>query len=159
MTWRWNLHQATSLAKSQKTLEADGSKLWVTKLSIIPHTLGILTAKITYCITLLDYINVSQINRHDVDFPQTFHTLADLPVEENAYWIPSETISIDTMHSMTQRIQLFQLALFPTTASLIAYICCIRMLYLNATLFLKCNCFRYDNTCQVNFMCFSWQFA
>ena len=46
MIWRWNLHQSTSLVESHKTLEAHGCKPWVTNLSIIHHTLGILTANI-----------------------------------------------------------------------------------------------------------------
>ena len=36
-------HQSTSLAESQKAVEAHGSKFWVTNLSIVPHTLGTLT--------------------------------------------------------------------------------------------------------------------
>ena len=33
-----------------------------TNLSIVPHTLGILTANITCCIILLEYVNKSQVN-------------------------------------------------------------------------------------------------
>ena len=51
--------QLTSLAKSQKALEAHGRKPWLTNLSMIPHTLGMLTANITYCIILLEYVNES----------------------------------------------------------------------------------------------------
>ena len=40
MMWRWNLHKSTSLAESQKVLEAHGCKSWVGNLSIVPHTLG-----------------------------------------------------------------------------------------------------------------------
>ena len=43
----WKFLQSTSLAKSQKALEARSCKPWVTNLSIVPHTLGILTANIT----------------------------------------------------------------------------------------------------------------
>ena len=56
MIRRWILHQSTSLAKSQKAVEAHGCKPWVANLSIVPHTLGILTANITYCIMLLEYV-------------------------------------------------------------------------------------------------------
>ena len=37
-----NLHQSTSLAGLQKTLEVHGCKLWVTILSIVPHYLQLL---------------------------------------------------------------------------------------------------------------------
>ena len=47
---------------SQKALEAHGCKPWVANLWIVPHTLGILTAYITYCIILLEYANVSHVN-------------------------------------------------------------------------------------------------
>ena len=49
-----NLLPWTLLAESQKALEAHGCKSWVTNLSIVPHTLGTLTANITYCIQLLE---------------------------------------------------------------------------------------------------------
>ena len=62
MMWRWHLHKSTSLAESQKALEAHGCKPWVTNLLIISHTLGILTANITYCVILLEYVNKSQVN-------------------------------------------------------------------------------------------------
>ena len=55
--------QSTSLAESQKALEAPGCKPWVTNLSIVPHTEGILTANttcITYCIILIEYVNEAQ---------------------------------------------------------------------------------------------------
>ena len=67
--WRRNLHQLTSLAKSQKALEAHGCKRWVTNLSIIPHTLGILTAKITCCIILLEYRRISNIGGLLIEAP------------------------------------------------------------------------------------------
>ena len=38
MLWRLSLHQSTSLAESQKAVEAHGCKPWVTNSSIIPHT-------------------------------------------------------------------------------------------------------------------------
>ena len=57
-----NLHPPTSLADSQKALKAHGCKLWVTNLLIVPHILVTLTANITYCITLLEYVNESQVN-------------------------------------------------------------------------------------------------
>ena len=52
VTQKWNLHQLTSLTESQKALEAHGCKPWVTNISIVPHTLDILTSntRITYCI-------------------------------------------------------------------------------------------------------------
>ena len=62
MIWRRNLHQSTSLAESQKALEVHGCKLWVTNLLIVPHTLGILTANVTCCIVLLEYVNEFQVN-------------------------------------------------------------------------------------------------
>ena len=37
------------------------------KLLIVPHTLGILTANITYCIMLLEHVNESQVNAHIVN--------------------------------------------------------------------------------------------
>ena len=53
MIWRGNL---TSIDFS---CQAHGCKLWVTNLLIVPRTLGILTANITYCIALGQYIRVS----------------------------------------------------------------------------------------------------
>ena len=41
-----HVHQSTSLNEWQKALEAHDHKFWVTNLSLIPHTLGILTANI-----------------------------------------------------------------------------------------------------------------
>ena len=61
MIWRPNLHQSILLAEAQKPLEAHGGKFLVTTLSIVPHTLGILPANITYCIVLLEYGNESQV--------------------------------------------------------------------------------------------------
>ena len=61
MIWRWNCHQWTYLAKSQKALEAHGCKPWVTKLLIVSHTFGILTANITYCVIFLEYVSESQV--------------------------------------------------------------------------------------------------
>ena len=52
----------TSLAKVKVGPEAHGCKPWVTNLSMVPHTLGILTASITYCIILLEYVSKSQVN-------------------------------------------------------------------------------------------------
>ena len=66
MIWEWNLHWSTSLANSQKALEAHGCKSWVTNFLIDPSTLGILTANITYCIILLEYVNECQVNTHVV---------------------------------------------------------------------------------------------
>ena len=43
-----NLHQSIYFTKSKKLLEARGCKPWVTNLSIIPHTLGVLTTNIAY---------------------------------------------------------------------------------------------------------------
>ena len=43
------------VAEGYYRIEARGCKPWVTNLSIVPHTLGILTANITYCIILLEY--------------------------------------------------------------------------------------------------------
>ena len=63
-TWRLNLHQLTSLAESQKALEAHDSKPWVTNLSIVPHTLGILTANTTYCIIIFEYVKESHSSEH-----------------------------------------------------------------------------------------------
>ena len=59
MIWK-----SISLAKVQKTLEAHGYKSCIAKLSIIPHTLAILTANIAHCIILLEYVNESQVNMH-----------------------------------------------------------------------------------------------
>ena len=56
-----------SLSDSQKALEAHGCKPWLTNLSIVPHTLGILTANITYLeynITF-EYSNVSRVKVHE----------------------------------------------------------------------------------------------
>ena len=44
------------------SLEAHGCKPWVTNLLIIPHTLGMPTANVTYCIILLEYVNEFQAN-------------------------------------------------------------------------------------------------
>ena len=63
---RWNLRQSTSFAESQKTLEAHGCKPRATNLSIVPHTLGKLNTNMTYCITLLEYVNESQMNMYTV---------------------------------------------------------------------------------------------
>ena len=51
--------------KLTKALEVHDCKPWVTKLSIVPHTLVILTLNVTYCIILhvLDYVNESHVNR------------------------------------------------------------------------------------------------
>ena len=49
MIWTQNLQQSTYSAKLQKALEAHGCEPWVTNISIVPHTLGILTKNITYC--------------------------------------------------------------------------------------------------------------
>ena len=46
---RKNSHPSTSPTKLQKALEAHGCKPRLTKSSIAPHTLGTLTANITYC--------------------------------------------------------------------------------------------------------------
>ena len=63
MIWRQNLHQTTSLFEVQKALEAHGYKPCVTDLSIVLHTLGILTADITFCIIYyFEYVNESQVN-------------------------------------------------------------------------------------------------
>ena len=66
MMWGWNLHvyQSTSLTESRKALEAHGYRSWRTNLPIIPHTLSVLTTNITYCITLLEYVNECQVNVH-----------------------------------------------------------------------------------------------
>ena len=56
MIWRPNLHQSTSLVKAQKALEAHGCKFSVTNLSIVPHTLVILTANVTYCINFFELL-------------------------------------------------------------------------------------------------------
>ena len=47
---------------SLKTLAVHGYKSWVTNLLIIPGTLGLLTANITYCRILLECINESPVN-------------------------------------------------------------------------------------------------
>ena len=47
------LRQLISLAEAQKALEAHGCKFSVTNLSIIPHTLGILTTKFAHCTNFL----------------------------------------------------------------------------------------------------------
>ena len=44
-----------------------GCKPWETNLSIVPHTLGVLNACITYCIRLLEYINESRVNASVVE--------------------------------------------------------------------------------------------
>ena len=62
MLWKWNLNLSTALTGFQKTLEAQGYNDWLTNLSIVLHKLGILTASVTYCIILIEYINQSQVN-------------------------------------------------------------------------------------------------
>ena len=57
MMWRWNVHKSTSLTELQKSVEGHGCKSWVTNLSIVPLTLAIVTASITYRIVLLEYVN------------------------------------------------------------------------------------------------------
>ena len=57
-----SLETHSSFYNSRKTLEAHGCKPWVTNLLIVSHTLSILTANITYCIILLQYVNESQVN-------------------------------------------------------------------------------------------------
>ena len=52
VVWRRNSHQSTYLAKTQTVLKADGCKPWVTNLSIVPYTLGILTANVNCCLSL-----------------------------------------------------------------------------------------------------------
>ena len=55
----------TSIDFSRRGAEgfrSHGCKFSVTKLSIVPHTLGILTANVTCCINLLWIINQSQVN-------------------------------------------------------------------------------------------------
>ena len=61
-----SLHQLTSLTGSQKAVEVHSCQPWVSPLSIVPHSLGILTANITYWIILLDYVNECQVNVHVV---------------------------------------------------------------------------------------------
>ena len=62
--WRQHLHPLTSLDHLQKAFEAHSCKPWETNLSVVPHTLGILTTNITYCIILhvLEYINERHVN-------------------------------------------------------------------------------------------------
>ena len=43
--------------ESQNNVQAHGYKFWITITSIIPHTLGMLTANITYCIILLEGVS------------------------------------------------------------------------------------------------------
>ena len=62
MLLSWNLYQSTSLAELPKVVEAQGCKPCVTNLSIIPHTLVILTENVTYCIVFLEYVNEPQVN-------------------------------------------------------------------------------------------------
>ena len=57
MIWKWKLQQSTSLAELHKTLEAHGYKPWVTNSSIVPHTLGVLTANATNYIILITSIH------------------------------------------------------------------------------------------------------
>ena len=57
MTTKMKLHQSISFTESQKTQEAHGCKPWASNLSIIPHTLGIQTANIAYCIISPEYVN------------------------------------------------------------------------------------------------------
>ena len=64
MVWKCNLHQSTSLTKSRKTRKAHACKSWVPNLSIVPHTLGILTTNITYSIIFFEHANESQVNTH-----------------------------------------------------------------------------------------------
>ena len=56
MVWKLNLHQLTSLVELKKALEAHGYISRVSNLSIAPHTLDTLTANITCCIILLEYV-------------------------------------------------------------------------------------------------------
>ena len=51
----------------QKAPEAHGCKPWITNLSVVPHTLDILTENIAYCIVLLENITKSQVNTHVVE--------------------------------------------------------------------------------------------
>ena len=51
------LTSITSLAEPHLAVEADGCKSWVNNLSILLHTLSILTANTADCIILLEYIN------------------------------------------------------------------------------------------------------
>ena len=62
MEMKLNMDPSTSLAESQKSLEARGCKPWVTNSSSVPHTLGTLTTSITCCVILLEYVNKSQVN-------------------------------------------------------------------------------------------------
>ena len=63
---KWNLHQSTFLSESQKALKVHRCKSWITNLLIVPHTLGTLTANITYCVILLEHINESSECMHSV---------------------------------------------------------------------------------------------
>ena len=54
MIWKPNLHQSISLAEAQKALEAHGCKFSVTSLSIVPHTLGILSTNVTSWINFFE---------------------------------------------------------------------------------------------------------
>ena len=61
------VHQSTSLTESQKALEAHGCKPGGTKLSIIPHTLDILTVNTIpncriLCVLEYMYVDESQLN-------------------------------------------------------------------------------------------------
>ena len=71
--WKWNLtsikfsSQVTGGSRSSQ----HGCKFLVTNISLIPHTLGLLTTSITYCVILLEYINESQVYYH---LKSSFHT-------------------------------------------------------------------------------------
>ena len=60
--------------ESHNDVQAHGYKLWITILLIIPHTLGMLTANITYCVVLHVHQRVSSehafTNRHSKDITQ-----------------------------------------------------------------------------------------
>ena len=62
--WKLNIHQSTTLTESRKTIEAHGRKPWVTNLSIVPHTLGVLFTTISYYIFLLKYFNKSRVSTY-----------------------------------------------------------------------------------------------
>ena len=98
MIGTWSIHQSTSFAESQKAQEAHGCKPWVTKLPIIPYTLAIVTAHITDCIKLLEYVYESQVNACTVQYHSTpFFSLNPSWVINTLHCNPSQ-VKMDKSH-------------------------------------------------------------
>ena len=120
MIWIWNLHPSTSLAESQKAVEAHGYKPSVTNLSIVPHTLGIneFSSECTHSITAslpmtcmhrriflllwTDYQHSKQHNEEENGIVAfwTLPVFTNIPIQERRHFITNK----GTLSRMRERV-------------------------------------------------------